>query len=162
MASRNHKVQFVTSYNKKVVYGYFHSEYKGEMPFPVGVIKICCKFVTNEQCWKLEGDVLKQFLTTKNTQLVRSPTWIHDYDHNIKFSFIFWPNGRYTNDKSKGFVCWLLQISFDGNVISKVKATYHLYCKQFNDKKYEYIDEERLFGHTSDTYGIHHSVMKLR
>ena len=86
---------------------------------------------------------------------------MHHHDPQIRFQYLFWPNGRYIHDNSKGYVCWLLQIIFDNNEISKVKASFHLYCKQFDDDKYEYICEEQWFGHRGDAYGIHNSVMKL-
>ena len=105
---------------------------------------------------------MKEFINIENTKLLRGPYWIHDYENDIGFSYLFWPNGRYPH--CKGSISWLLQIGFDNDKISKVTTSYSLYCKQFKDGdkyKYEYKEEKRVFGMRGDAYGIHNNQSKL-
>ena len=55
----------------------------------------------------------------------------------------------------------MLQISFDNAQVSKVKLGYHLYCKQFEEDKYEHLCEGSWFPFSGAALGNHDSVLKL-
>ena len=70
MGARQSKLNFENN-DKRIVYGYFHWIYQGNIEFPRGIVEICCGYLSVAQCWVLKGDELEQFLATENTKLVR-------------------------------------------------------------------------------------------